>query len=202
MRDSLVARGVPEGAIILDGLNIGLETNDILDGAIYVKYALNNRMPYALITDVTDVSPLTTEKGSEVEPREMKLEDLTEANYADYVLLKQTKLVLESGKVWAVSGDRRIRYYNKLGVKVSLKNYNGKYFDLPVIYGTDMLNGELIDELYILKQPTEVEDPTGIVELRQDDADTNRPLYNLQGQRVSPTTKGLLIRGGRKLLNR
>ena len=159
-------------------------------------------MPYALITDATDLSPLTTEKGSEVEPREMKLEDLTEANYADYVLLKQTKLVLENGKVWAVSGDRRIRYYNKLGVKVSLKNYNGKYFDLPVIYGTDILNGKLIDELYILKQPTEVEDPTGIVELRQDDADTNRPLYNLQGQRVSPTTKGLLIRGGRKLLNR
>ena len=190
------------GAIILDGVNIGLETNDIIDGAIYVKYALNNQMPYALITDATDLSPLTTEKGSEVEPREMKLEDLTEANYADYVLLKQTKLVLESGKVWAVSGDRRIRYYNKLGVKVSLKNYNGKYFDLPVIYGTDMLNGELIDELYILKQPTEVDDPTGIVELQQDDADTNRPLYNLQGQRVSPTTKGLLIRGGRKLLNR
>ena len=190
------------GAIILDGLNIGLETNDIIDGAIYVKYALNNQMPYALITDATDLSPLTTEKGSEVEPREMKLEDLTEANYADYVLLKQTKLVLESGKVWAVSGNRRIRYYNKLGVKVSLKNYNGKYFDLPVIYGTDMLNGELIDELYIFKQPTEVDDPTGIVELRGDDADTHQPVFNLQGQRVNPATKGLLIRGRRKLFIR
>lgn len=190
------------GAIIFDGLDIGMKTNDIVDGAIYVKYALNNQMPYALITDATDISPLTIKKGSEVEPREMKLEDLTEADYADYVLLKQTKLVLESGKVWAVSGDRRIRYYNKLGVKVSLKNYNGKYFDLPVIYGTDMLNGELIDELYILKQPAEVDDPTGIVELWLDDADTHQPVYNLQGQRVSPATKGLLIRGGRKLLNR
>ena len=189
-------------AIILDGLNMNLETNDILDGAIYVKYALNNQMPYAMITDATDVSALNVEKGSEVEPREMKLDDLTEADYADYVLLKQTKLVLESGKVWAVSDNRRIRYFNKLGVKVSLKNYSGKYFDLPVIYGTDILNGKLIDELYILKQPTEVNDPTGIVELRQDDADANRPFFNLQGQRVSPNTKGLLIRGGRKLLNR
>ena len=190
------------GAIILDGLDIGLETNDIVDGVIYVKYAQNNKMPYALITDATDISPLTIEKGSEVEPREMKLEDLAEADYADYVLLKQTKLVLESGKVWAVSGDRRIRYYNKLGVKVSLKNYNGKYFDLPVIYGTDMLNGELIDELYIFKQPTEVDDPTGIVELRGDDADTHQPVFNLQGQRVNPATKGLLIRGRRKLFIR
>lgn len=189
-------------AIILDGLNMNLETNDILEGAIYVKYALNNQMPYAMITDATDVSALNVEKGSEVEPREMKLDDLTEADYADYVLLKQTKLVLESGKVWAVSDNRRIRYFNKLGVKVSLKNYSGKYFDLPVIYGTDILNGKLIDELYILKQPTEVNDPTGIVELRQDDADANRPFFNLQGQRVSPNTKGLLIRGGRKLLNR
>ena len=93
-------------------------------------------------------------------------------------------------------------YYNKLGVKVSLKNYNGKYFDLPVIYGTDMLNGKLIDELYILKQPTEVEDPTGIVELRQNATDDNMPVYNLQGQRVSPTAKGLLICGGHKWMNR
>ena len=190
------------GAIILDGLDIGLETNDIVDGVIYVKYAQNNKMPYALITDATDVSPLSIERGDEAEPREVKLEDLTEADYADYVLLKQTKLVLESGKVWAVSGDRRIRYFNKLGVKVSLKNYNGKYFDLPVIYGTDILNGNLIDELYILRQPTEVDAPTGIVELRHDDSKADYPSYNLQGQCVGKDYKGLVVRNGMKVVNK
>lgn len=189
-------------AIILDGLNMNLETNDILDGVIYVKYALNNQMPYAMITDATDVSALNVEKGSEVEPREMKLDDLTEADYADYVLLKQTKLVLESGKVWAVSDNRRIRYFNKLGVKVSLKNYSGKYFDLPVIYGTDILNGNLIDELYILRQPTEVDAPTGIVELRHDDSKADYPSYNLQGQCVGKDYKGLVVRNGKKVVNK
>ena len=80
--------------------------------------------------------------------------------------------------------------------------FTGKYYDIEAIYGTNILNGEVIDELYRTAKLVEVEAPTGIVELRQEDADINRPLYNLQGQRVSPNTKGLLIRGGRKLLNR
>ena len=177
-----------------------LKTNHVLDGVIYVKFNKANQMPQALITDNTDISALSYGDGDDVKPREAKLEDLSEADYADYLLLRQTKLVLESGKVWAVSGDRRIRYFNKLGIKVSLKNYNGKYFDLPIIYGTDVLNGQVIDELYIYAQPTEVEAPSGIVELRQDDVRANQPVYNLQGQRVTPTTKGIVISRGRKLL--
>ena len=188
------------GSIMLMGCD-ELKTNHVLDGVIYVKFNKANQMPQALITDNTDISALSYGDGDDVKPREAKLEDLSEADYADYLLLRQTKLVLESGKVWAVSGDRRIRYFNKLGIKVSLKNYNGKYFDLPIIYGTDVLNGQVIDELYIYAQPTEVEAPSGIVELRQDDVRANQPVYNLQGQRVSPTTKGIVISRGRKLLN-
>ena len=80
-------------------------------------------------------------------------------------------------------------------------NYNGKYFDVEAIFGTNRLNGQIIDELYIVKTPTEVEAPSGIVELRQDDVRANQPVCNLQGQRVSPTTKGIVISRGRKLLN-
>ena len=70
----------------------------------------------------------------------------------------------------------------------------------------ELQNGSVIDELYLMKTPTEVSapegagiiQPTGISELGTDEADC----YNLQGQRVSPTTKGLLIRNGRKFINK
>ena len=32
--------------------------------------------------------------------------------------------------------------------------------------------------------------------------DANAPVYNLAGQRVSPTTKGILIKNGRKYINK
>ena len=53
----------------------------------------------------------------------------------------------------------------------------------------------------LMESLIEVDDPTGIVEVRKDGVDGNMPVYNLQGQRVTPAAKGLLIRGGRKYLN-
>jgi hypothetical protein len=87
------------------------------------------------------------------------------------------------------------------GINVPM-NFAGKYYDVEAIYGTDILNGEVIDELYRTAKLTEVEAPSGIVELRQDVSDSPAHVYNLQGQRVSPATKGLLINRGRKLLKR
>ena len=41
----------------------------------------------------------------------------------------------------------------------------------------------------------------GIIELRTPDTTSDTPLYNLQGQRVTPQHKGILIQQGRKVLN-
>jgi hypothetical protein len=138
-----------------------------------------------------------------IRPREVTLDELTEQDYADYVLVKAVQVERNNG-VWAVSGDRRVRLINPFqisGINVPI-NLAGKYYDVEGIYGTNVLDGEVIDELYRTAKITEVEAPAGIVELRLDVHDNSIPVYNLQGQRVSPTTKGLLIRGGRKLLNR
>ena len=191
------------GAIILKNMNLGLKRNDIVNGMLYAKVGVENMMPLLSATDATSAEGLTITAGSGVTPREVRFEDLTEADYADFVLVKAVKLVQDGG-VYAVGGDNRARLWNKFNIK-NIKvpsNYDGKYFDVKAIYGTDIINGTVIDELYLMDSLTEVEAPTGIVEMRQDIGDKSVPVYNLHGQRVSPTTKGLLIYKGRKLLNR
>ena len=43
---------------------------------------------------------------------------------------------------------------------------------------------------------------TGIENVVQDSGMENAPLYNIAGQRVSRAAKGIVIRGGKKLINR
>lgn len=192
------------GAITFNNIGVSLKRNDRLSGQVYGKLTfLNNMAQFSPVTDYTNVDDIVVVGGDEVLPHVKSLEELTADDYADYVLLKGVKLVKDVF-CYAVSGDKRVRVYTRFGSQGgSLPlNYDGKYYDVEAIFGTNRLNGQVIDELYIVKTPTEVEAPSGIVELRQDDTKTYQPLYNLQGQRVSSATKGLLIRGGRKLWNR
>ena len=43
---------------------------------------------------------------------------------------------------------------------------------------------------------------TSITTVTANEDDTNAPTYNMMGQRVSPDTKGILIRNGKKVIVR
>lgn len=192
------------GAITFNNVGMTLNRNDRLSGILYGKLTfLNNMAQLNPVADYTEVDNVSVIDGEEVQPHVKALENLSTEDYADYVLVKRVQLVKDVF-CYAVSGNRRVRVYTRFGSKGGSlpSNYDGKYYDVEAIFGTNRLNGQIIDELYLVRTPIEVEAPTGIVELRQDDVDVSQPYYNLQGQRVSPATKGLLIRGGRKWLNR
>ena len=192
------------GAITFNNLGTTLKRNNRVSGLLYGKLSfLNNMAQFSPVAELTDLDNLDVIDGDQVKPHEKKLEDLSADDYADYVLVKGVKLVKDVF-CYAVSGERRIRVYTRFGTAGGSlpTNYDGKYYDVYAIFGTNRLNNQVIDELYIVKTPVEVDDPTGIVELRQSGANTNQSVFNLQGQRVSPTTKGMLIRGGRKWVNR
>ena len=193
-----------KGCITVSNADLGLKRNDLVTGVIYgLVGKVNNMLQLIGVDAATSGDNLTITGSKEVKPREVSLEELTEKDYADYVRVKAIQIERNNG-VWAVSGDRRIRLSNPFqiqGINVPM-NFAGKYYDVEGIFGTNVLNDEVIDELYRTAKLVEVEKPSGIVEMRQDVEVSNMPVYNLQGQRVSPNTKGLLIRGGRKLLNR
>ena len=76
------------------------------------------------------------------------------------------------------------------------------------MHGIDVLcgyvvGGNVINELYMLKTPTKVEAPTGIIQIVNDqDQTANSPIYNMAGQRVSADFKGLVIKNGSKFMNK
>ena len=131
---------------------------NIINGKIYGELGFNNKMPQLIsVEEMTTVDNLTIKSGSEFAPREVQLEDLTEADYADYVVVKTVELIIDGG-MFAVKGDKRARLYNTLGAK-NIKvpaSIDDKRFDVTCIFGTNILNSEVIDECYLLKSPEEV----------------------------------------------
>jgi hypothetical protein len=192
------------GSIMFKNTGLNLKEGDVITGLVRVKYDVeNNMMQVVGIPDVTNSYSLDIQSGFDVQPREVQFEDLTEADYSDYLVVKTVQLVKDGG-VYAVSDDKRARVWNKFNLK-NIKvpsDYDGKYFDVTCIYGTDVVSGEIIDELYLMASPFEVEAPTAINEVRWKMDEGSGDIYNLNGQRVDQQYKGLVIRNGRVVLNK
>ncbi len=193
------------GCIVLRGSGLEVKQNDVLNGTVFGSLSFANRMPQLIgVSTPSGSADVSVQSGSPAQPVELFSEDLSAAHYANLVLVRGARLE-RNGGVFVVAGDHRMRILNYLQVKSPViiipPSITGKYFDITAIYGTDVLNGEVIDELYLLKSPTTGQDPDGIgtPEAQQTPSEA---LYNLQGQRVSSGYKGIVVRDGRKVLQK
>ena len=193
-----------KGNIMFSNTGLNLKKNDRINGTLVAKLGKVNDMLQAVgVEGSTNDSGLTITAGDEVKPREVKLEELTESDYSDYVIVKAVQLERSSG-VWAVVGDKRARLYNAFkisGISVP-SDITGKYYDIKAIYGTNVANNSTINELKLLESPLEVDAPTAISVLSTDSKEANGMLFNIHGQRVSNNYRGLIIRNGKKMINK
>ena len=145
------------GAVILSGIGIATSQNDVINGTLFLEKGTRDNMPIAtLVEGRTDITSVTTKKGSKVKPREVTLDEITHDDYADYLHVKTVELVLDGG-IYAVDGNHRIRLYNTFGIKklVVPTSLDNKRFNITCIYGTNTLDNEVIDEFYLLASPEE-----------------------------------------------
>ncbi len=184
------------GSVMFTGKALGLKRNDIINGFLVALPTVYQNMPQAKSVETTNTEALTITAGPEVQPVEKKLSELTAADYSNYVLVKGAKMI-KDGVAWVVDGDVRARVSNKL-YSFSLSNYEGKFYDIPCIYGTEKRNGQIVNALYVIGTPVQVEEPSGISEIRMDVKQDGR-FYNLQGQRVGDNYKGIVIVNGKKV---
>ena len=135
---------------------------------------------------------------------EVLVDDLTPDYYSNLVWVRGMTLVRDGG-VFAVIGDRRVRLWNKFQIKsprITLpSNIAGKYFEATAIYGTDVVNGNVIEELYLLTSPVEGDSPDGIHDMEAQEP-LSAGVYNLQGQRVGEGYKGIVVENGKKILRK
>lgn len=210
------------GSVKLSNMDLGLKQNDRVSGTLFASVGLFNGMvQFEGVGSLTNASGLTITHGAKVEPREVKLEDLTEDDYGDYVVLKAVQLERNAEEykgVWAVSGDTRVRLYNMFQLRIVTlpTEVRDKYYDIYALYGTDSFNGQDINEFYMLKSPKEVDAPQPEDPETPEDPDNpggtdairtigstsvnNGNYYSLQGQRVDGKRKGIFIYKGRKVV--
>ena len=191
------------GAIIFEKpKNFSVKRNDLISGKLVGKLTHVNDMPH-LVSMQTELD-VTVSDGNAVEPRQVNISDLTEADYADLVMVKTVELVRASN-VFIVDndGNQRARLYNVFGVKgLSLpSNINDKRYDIVGIYGTHPSGSTIIEEIYLLQSPIEDTSwvPTGINEVEANGLESG-VIYNLQGQKLTSLKKGINIVGGKKIV--
>lgn len=198
------------GPVVFNNIGFTLKKNQVLNGTLLAEVGMtNNMVEVTPISGLTNADDLTIVDGEDVLPREVKLEELTADDYGDYVFVKDFTMETDNG-YWAVSEGQRARLWNQFrisGLKIP-NDFEGKTYQVEAIFGTENMSGTIVDELYLLSSITEVEvvpdpdpdpdpDVTGIDGIAADKA--AGIYYDLQGRRVAPDTKGVLIHNGRKV---
>ena len=192
------------GSLMLSGTGLSVSKNDVLNGSIVGRLTHSNLMSQlSPIAGESSAGSLSISSSNAPLPIELFGEQLTPAYYSNMVLVRGLTLVRDGG-VFAVIGDSRVRLWNKFQIKspkISLpSNITNKYYDVTAIYGTDVVNGEVIDELYLLKSPVEGDSPD-VINASLAEETSSDALYNLQGQRVGKDFKGIVVRNGKKMIN-
>lgn len=191
------------GCIMLVNTGLNLEKNDIINGTLMVQVGVENDMLQAVgINGTTTGDNLEVLAGEDVQPVEVTMENLSDIEYSEYVVLRAVQLERNNG-IWVVSGDNRMLLTNPFALAgFGMMKFTGKYYDVEAIYGTDVVDGEQVNVLYRVAAPVEVEAPTAINEVRWKKDEAGGDIYNLNGQRVDLQYKGLVIRNGRVVLNK
>lgn len=168
------------GAIDFFSTGLTYKAGDILNGTIVATYDEYNGLPE--VTAVSD-NNLTATAGT-VTPTTKKASELTSADYCDLVKVSGTY----DATAKTLDG---ITIYDKFGTGVTLTAGDYTITGIYIPYNTKM---ELC--------PISKDAVTGINGLVIEKAVKDAPVYNLSGQRVDSSYKGVVIRNGKKFVNK
>lgn len=193
-----------DAAIELRTLGFNMPVNSILKGKVKVDLNFNYGVPYLTANAGTDDESITvTESEEAAQPIEATVADIIANKYLnDLVTIKGftfSKEEYQEGRFnyYANDGEQKIMIYdkfNKVGGVAELTE--GEKYNVVGLYGA-IFKGtpEII--------PTQAVVPTstGISNITVTTAD-NAPAYNLAGQKVNGSYKGIVIKNGKKMVKK
>ena len=193
-----------DAAIELRTLGFNMPVNSILTGKVKVDLTFNYGVPYLVANAGTNDESITvTESTETAQPIEATVADIIANKYLnDLVTIKGftfSKEEYQEGRFnyYANDGEQKIMIYdkfNKVGGVAELTE--GEKYNVVGLYGA-IFKGtpEII--------PTQAVVPTstGISNITVTTAD-NAPAYNLAGQKVNGSYKGIVIKNGKKMVKK
>lgn len=194
-----------DAAIELRTLGFNMPVNSILKGKVKVDLNFNYGVPYLTANAGTDDESITvTESTEAAQPIEATVADILANKYLnDLVTIKNftfSKEEYQAGKFnyYANDGEQKIMIYdkfNKVGGVAELTE--GEKYTVTGLYGAIFKGTPEI-------LPTQAVIPgssTGISNITTSAAD-NAPAYNLAGQKVNGSYKGIVIKNGKKMIKK
>lgn len=190
------------GAIQFFNTDLELNVNQIINGTVEVKYTLFNELPEAKKTANTSAEKLTITDGEAAVPTKVTVADLTTNKYlCDLVTVENANIISETSGTYTnqylTNGTDKVMIYDKFKTKTNITD--GEGFDVTGIFVTAKLSdNNIIKEFAPISAPV----PTGINNITTEAADANAPAYNLAGQKVGKEYKGVVIKAGKKFIQK
>lgn len=189
------------GAIQFFNTDLELNVNQVINGTVEVTYSPFNELPEATKTANTSAEKLTITDGETAVPTKVTVADLTTNKYlCDLVTVENANIISETSGTYTnqylTNGTDKVMIYDKFKTKTNITD--GEGFDVTGIFVTAKLSGNIIKEFAPISAPV----PTGINNITTEAADANAPAYNLAGQKVGKAYKGVVIKAGKKFIQK
>lgn len=193
-----------DAAIELRTLGFNMPVNSILTGKVKVDLKFNYGVPYLAANAGTDDESITvTESTEAAQPIEATVADILANKYLnDLVTIKGftfSKEEYQEGRFnyYANDGEQKIMIYdkfNKVGGVAELTE--GEKYNVVGLYGA-IFKGtpEIIPTQAVMPTSTGISNITVTTE-------NNAPVYNLAGQKVNGSYKGIVIKNGKKMIKK
>lgn len=195
-----------DAAIELRTLGFNMPVNSTISGTVKVNYAVNNGVPYLKANDATNDESLTIQESTEeAQPIVATVADIVAKKYInDLVIIKDVKFTKESvtsgtstrTNYYINDGDQKVQLYDKFKVSDLATLTDGETYTVQGLFGA-MYNN--VPEILMTKKVAET---TGISNITTDATLENAPAFNLAGQKVGKAYKGVVIKAGKKFVQK
>lgn len=194
-----------DAAIELRTLGFDMPVNSIINGTVKVDLKYSYDVPYLVANDGTDDESLEIAASTEAaEPVVATVADILAKKYLnDLVTIKDftfSKEEYQTGKYnyYANDGESKIMLYDKFSNVGGVADLTeGKKYTVVGIFGAIFKSVPEILPVQAISDTT-----TGISAITTDAAIADAPAYNLAGQKVSKAYKGVVIKAGKKMIQK
>ena len=195
-----------DAAIELRTLGFNMPVNSTISGTVKVDLDYSYGVPYLKTNDATNDESLTIQESTEAaKPIVATVADIIAKKYInDLVIIKDvkfTKVSVTSGtstrtNYYINDGDQKVQLYDKFQVSDLATLTDGETYTVQGLFGQIYNN---VPEILMTKKVAET---TGINNITTDATLENAPAFNLAGQKVGKAYKGVVIKAGKKFVQK
>ena len=185
------------GALCFYNAGLNLTTGDILNGSVAGKLSIYNNLPEFTANTLTNVDKITKTAGAAPTPVDVTVAQANSMQYvSQLVRLSGVKLDSVGSNLMAIQNGDSIQIYDSFksltGVKLTTPSENNNLTGILIIYKTTYEIYPLTIDGY---ETASISNVNGVSNL-------NAPIYNLAGQQVNESYKGVVIRNGKKFIQK